>query len=142
MIIRQQYQDLPNNCVSACLAMISGKSVNEVTAEFHDGYHNRDIDIYEYLDALGIRFIKKYPCEKQTLKKGFVYLLAVPSLNIVGGMHEIVVDFSGDDAVILDPAPEEKNRYEDFGQSGTGRLCSWIIDAEFHVGELINKRIA
>ena len=135
-MVRMVTQDLPNNCVSACLSMITGFDLDRVTHEFHDGYHDGEVCMHDYLELVGIKFNKFYSGSRCTLKSGFVYMLTVPSLNYVGGLHEIIVDFSGETPAIFDPAPNDKNRYTEFGKPGSGGLCSWAIDAEIPAEQL------
>lgn len=139
-MVRMVTQDLPNNCVSACLSMITGFDLVRVTDEFHNGYHDGEVCMHDYLNLIGIKFNKFYSGSSCTLKRGFVYMLAVPSLNYVGGLHEIIVDFSGETPAIFDPAPNDKNRYTEFGKPGSGGLCSWAIDAEIPAEELADWR--
>ena len=49
-MIKHVKQPTLNTCVSACLAMILNRPVEEVIAEFHDRYYNNwEITISEYL---------------------------------------------------------------------------------------------
>ena len=130
-------QDLSNNCVSACIAMITGFDLSRVTEEFHSDYHDGLVCMHDYFDAVGLKFNKFYSGPICTLKRGFIYMLAVPSLNYIGGLHEIVVDYSGESPIIFDPAPADKKRYVEFGAPGSGGLCSWAIDAEISADDLV-----
>ena len=139
--VKMVTQDLSNNCVSACIAMVTGFDLSRVTDEFHNEYHDGEVCMHDYLDLAGIKFNKFYSGSRCTLRRGFVYMLAVPSLNYVGGLHEIIVDFSGETPAIFDPAPNDKNRYTEFGKPGSGGLCSWAIDAEIPAEELAEWRL-
>lgn len=83
-------QTTPTNCVSACIAMIMDKPIDKVTAEFDQRYKS-DFEISE-LDYFRENDIDCEACfsTQRQLFKGFVYTLAVPSLNIDGGLHSIV----------------------------------------------------
>ena len=139
-MIKLVTQTLPNNCVSACLSMITERSIEEITQKFHDAYHAHTYCMHDYLAEKGIEFIKHYSGPCCTLNRGFIYMLSVPSLNYIGGMHELIVDYSKSIPEIFDPAPEHKKRYTRFGAPNSGDLCSWNIDAEIPVASLINWR--
>ena len=42
-LVKHVMQTLPNNCVSACLAMIMDIDIDIVTNEFHEDYSNNKI---------------------------------------------------------------------------------------------------
>jgi len=95
-VIKHQTQPTPNSCLSACLAMILNKPVLEVMGEFHDSYY----DNHGENRLLPEDYLKRYSCinlassgkTNQNLTDKGVYLLAVPSLNIKGGLHSIVYE--------------------------------------------------
>lgn len=89
----QQTQKL--NCASACLAMLTDKTVEEVTEDFHEGYTNNIKEVWEYLEQNDVLFtILLAGCRLPDLDK--VYLASVPSLNIKGGLHYIVIETTED----------------------------------------------
>jgi hypothetical protein len=90
-----QQQPTPNSCVSATLAMLLDKDVNDVIAEFHDKYMDKVVEIHDYLDDNNIEYRKCFTCQAQW-EPGYIYKLCVPSLNILGGQHAILVDFRKD----------------------------------------------
>ena len=99
--IKLVQQTLPNNCVSACIAMVTGFDIEKVTAEFHQEYcDNTAITEYTYLQNIG------YECKLldalfRQPKEGFIYIAIVPSLNIQGGSHAVVIQYSEDDGFII-----------------------------------------
>lgn len=95
-MIKHQTQTLPNNCVSACLAMITGLPVAEVTAAFHDPYHAHDMLPSQFLANFGIQATRHYAEEVAGLTSGCVHLVTVPSLNIQHGLHNILVVYECD----------------------------------------------
>ena len=97
-------QTLPNNCVSASLSMVTGIHIDQVTSEFNDVYH-ADVEINEstYLNSVGYPHTV-LPGVFRTPTWGNIYLAVVPSLNIRGGTHEIVIHCTSDEEfLVLDP---------------------------------------
>lgn len=89
-------QPTPNTCLSACLAMILNKPVGVVIADFHSKYY----DDFGGDRLLPEDYLRQHNCmhlgpqgkTNQSLKDKGVYLLAVPSLNIKGGLHSILYE--------------------------------------------------
>lgn len=103
-------QPTADTCVSACLAMLLNKPVQNVINAFHEAYHHDSMRVNEftYLSGLGLPVQKCYTLEE--LDDEYVYMLGVPSLNIPGIMHSVVLyfqdwDYCGEepDIVVLDP---------------------------------------
>lgn len=89
-------QTLPDNCTSACLAMITGKSIEEVTEEFHELYKAVQTDPFKYLRNLGYSITvpntdRDYFADLSMEYSG-VYLVTVPSLHKDGAAHHVVFD--------------------------------------------------
>lgn len=103
-------QPTSNSCVSACIAMISGIDVQVVYDEFHDHYKSCHMNAGEYLLAKGIKTV--VGTSESRVQWGSVYLLAVPSLNVEAGMHQIVLDCQSEDLgiEIYDPNEGYENR--------------------------------
>jgi hypothetical protein len=97
------------SCVAACLAMITGRSSKEVFDEFHDSYINGKTRLCDYLEKHSIPFELK--TIRDHVRPGTVYLLSVPSLNIRGGMHQVVLDTRGDICVVYDPAKGKEDKF-------------------------------
>lgn len=104
--IKHQSQPTSNTCVTTCLAMLAGKPVAELIEQgFHHAYTVGDASYRELFEKLGLKFKSFDTAERNSLMlDGGVYLIGVPSLNIQGGMHEVLVEIAIDgDWAILDP---------------------------------------
>lgn len=117
MIINFVQQPTDITCTSACLAMLTGKSIDLVIGESHEGWCNNSTDPVNYLLKYGINLIINTKPFKRTMEWGFVYLLTVPSLNVEGGLHHIVVDLTTENGTVLDP-----NR----GRHGKEYYINWV----------------
>lgn len=100
-------QSLPSSCVSACLAMALGLPQDQVISEFHDDYFSGKTTLGKYLTSKGIDFVPLgfeeafYPEDDED---EHVYFMTVPSLNIEGGLHEIIWYWWEGGNKIFDPA--------------------------------------
>lgn len=133
-------QPTSNTCTSACLAMITGMDVNIVISEFHDDWRLSKNDPKRYLETKGVK------CEfndggafNNCLSWDSVFLLTVPSLNLDGKLHHIVVDLRGHgdvDVTVLDPnnGKDGKRYYIPWNCEPKNNmevaLSSWVLDLE------------
>ena len=101
MNIKHQQQPTWNSCMSACVAMILNKPVNEVIDEFHDDYRSEKIDTDEYLRLNGV------DCEvllsNAKFEAGNIYVCSVPSLNKQAQTHAVIIDMREEFWCIYDP---------------------------------------
>lgn len=103
-MIQHQTQPCPVSCVSTCLAMVAGKPVDQIVERFHAAYRETELSLGDMLRELEIGFTDYRSSERQSINTDGVYLCGVPSLNIRGGMHEIVIEMADDgEWTILDP---------------------------------------
>ena len=104
MSLKHQQQPTHNSCMSACVAMISNQSVTEVVEQWHDKFHSKAAWLDDAMDHYSIPYFYGHP-KKAELLSGFIYFLTVPSLNIVGGQHQILAAVKEGPVVeIFDPA--------------------------------------
>lgn len=141
--IKHQKQPTPDTCTSACLAMILDIPVDEVVKEFHEDWMNRRTDPAHYLIKKLAKFqIHREPYDNALLF-GKVYLVTVPSVNITGRNHHIIVDMRHGPGkeIVYDPNDGrlDKCRYvgwtkgrEELGQYS---LKAWAIDLSIELGE-------
>lgn len=102
-MIEHQMQPCPVSCVTTCMAMIIGMPVSDMRA-MHEEYVGGDLGIGEILRRLGIPFTDFRSSERYSLGDEGVFLVSVPSLNIQGGMHQVVVEMLSDaDWRVYDP---------------------------------------
>lgn len=99
-------QTLPTSCVSACLAMALSIPQEQVISEFHDEYFQGRTTLGKYLTSKGISYTpigfeeRFFPEDEEE----HVYFCTVPSLNIEGGLHEIIWHWWEGGNKIYDPA--------------------------------------
>lgn len=122
-------------CVCTCIAMIAGIKKNTVVKRHHVKYmSNNNYGIDKILEDFGIGY---NTCDGNYLHKGKVYLATVPSLNMLGYFHQIIID-NRDGIQVFDPnrGVPGKNYYVT-KVSPTSRkqilLRSWIIDYEVYL---------
>ncbi len=131
MEIKLQKQVQPNGCMSACLAMLLGRHVNDVSAEFNTKYHTLEVEPVAYAHAQGLTL--EYPEQgplSDILFPDFIYIAVVPSLNTPGMLHAIIVDVRDSNNVkVYDPATGQQymSPTEYWGEPGTTKLVSWIV---------------
>ena len=95
MKINHQIQPTWDSCVSACIAMISDRLVEEVTEEFHELYIDQKIEVDEYLHRKGIK-CRPLVSVNAEFMLGRFYMLSVPSLNKDAHMHAILAYWDDD----------------------------------------------
>lgn len=142
-IIQHQTQTQKTNCVSTCLAMILNQKADVVTDGFHDQYVAGEKNPSDWLDMHGIRY-RMCRTSERNMKPNHAYMVAVPSVNIEGGMHEIVIHVTSDNmAIVYDPNEGRKDRlvYGCFEKGsaipeGYVNIQSWIPDLEFKVEDV------
>lgn len=101
MKIKLVNQREDNDCVLACIAMVTGKKYQYL----RDKYSPK---LPMNLDEQNIILVKEgiYPREvkdNRYLSKGGLYIVATPSLNKPGVMHALVIDCQTDDWKVYDP---------------------------------------
>lgn len=136
--IVQQTQPTPLSCACTCIAMLVGKPAQEMIDEHHYSFYHEGAELCCILDAEGINYKTYRTTETMRMVPGFLYLLTVPSLNIKGGNHEVLVDFRDvTNPVCYDPAKGYKDRfYYTFDEMEVDEnvwafgLHSWVIDLQ------------
>ncbi|MDS7913019.1 hypothetical protein ACHQJB_15160 [Raoultella planticola] len=132
MSLKHQQQPTHNSCMSACVAMISSQPVSEVVAQWHEKFHSKEAWLDDAMDHYRIPYFYGHP-KKAELLPGFIYFLTVPSLNIVGGLHQILAAVKEGSVVeILDPAEGRDGAkhyvYRECQNSDECELISWSVD--------------
>lgn len=144
--LTQLTQPTKYSCVTTCLAMLLGEeSPDEVVAKFHNIYWQGKMSTLEIMGRLGIQYLKT---KNDRLQEGKTYLVTVPSLNIPGGSHQIIIQAPKiPSLVVFDPAKGRPGRkfYQSFHlplEDNSEYLNSWTVDAEIlgieveHLSEL------
>lgn len=114
VVLVHQTQPTPYTCTHTCLAMVLGRPVEEIMREVKlDGMNTRDLlcalERYNVMHALTMF---------GALWSGW-QLVTVPSLNVRGGTHKVLVHWEDGKYRVLDPSP--KIRYAEDGSD----LDSW-----------------
>lgn len=104
-ICKQQTQPCKFSCVATSLAILTGGHAQVMHARFHARYWEGRLSIGDALRELGIPFKSFDSAERNSIETPAIYLCGVPSLNVVGGMHQLVIEVVGDvDWRVYDPA--------------------------------------
>lgn len=104
-LCKQQTQPCRFSCVATSLAILTGGHAQVMHARFHARYWEGTASIGDALRELGIPFKSFDSAERNSIENAGIYLCGVPSLNIVGGMHQLVVEVVNDENwQVCDPA--------------------------------------
>lgn len=132
-----QTQPTPMGCVCTCLAMLMDEPASAVIERYHDHYYSqKSVEVADILVNEGFMFKRELAGTVTTLFPGSVYMLTVASLNIPGGLHQILVDYRDPERpVVLDPAKGYLDRkyytldqHEADSVKEAFLLFSWIVD--------------
>lgn len=135
--LTQLTQPTKFSCVTTCLAMLLGHDIPDgVVAKYHHKFFSGAMSVYQIMDELGIKYRRPQRSKRYELKKGKTYLVSIPSLNISGGLHQVIFQITGSwNIVVFDPAQGRRGRK--FYQSTHLHLSehcqhplTWDIDAE------------
>lgn len=103
-LIMHQTQPTNNTCFSTCMAMIKAEPVGYVVSQIHDWYFAGDVSTRQALEKLEIPFESFDTADLPMFERDGVYLVAVPSLNHPGGLHQILCEYFEGMIVVHDPA--------------------------------------
>lgn len=110
--------------------MLSGRPVEELV-HLHEEFWRENQPVHHGLTYLGLTWKALHRTDNR-LEAGKVYLATVPSINLPGSFHQIVLDTREEELIILDPAAGTGANYfslsVDDGQCA--ELTSWILDYE------------
>lgn len=109
LVFKPKQQTESNNCVSACIAMVTGADVVDVTSEFNIDYHANKTQAHDYFDEFGIEYRMCHTVERD-LKPGHVYMISVPSLNIENSIHCLMAQTFEDGWIVIDPNEGKEGR--------------------------------
>ena len=135
--MKEQTQPDGSSCVCTCLAMLMDEPAKDVVAKYHDRYYvHQNMDVADILAENAFIFRREMAGTVQRLMPGAVYLLTVASLNIPGGLHQILLDYrDATKPVVLDPAKGYTGRkyytvdsIEADETDNAFMLFSWIVD--------------
>lgn len=103
-LISHQVQPTYNTCFSTCMAMLKCEPVGYVVSKLHDWYFAGGVSTRQALEKLEIPFESFDTADLPVMTQDGAYLVAVPSLNIPGGMHQIICECFEGYHVVHDPA--------------------------------------
>lgn len=109
-LIKHQMQPCPVSCVSTCIAMVAGIPAAEAVRRFHRDYRNNGMSLRKILNELKVPFTSFDSADENSLGDEGAYLCTAPSLNIVAGTHEIIIEVTGDDYFVIDPVMGREDR--------------------------------
>lgn len=143
-LIMHQTQPTNNTCFSTCMAMIKGDPAGFVISQIHDWYFSGGISTRQALDRLEIPFDSFDTADLPEFDRNGVYLVAVPSLNWPGGLHQILCECLDGMCTVQDPAkglPGSKHYVAALteGQVGEVLLYGYVIDAFIPRSYLIER---
>lgn len=108
MKIETLVQPSKTSCTCTCIAMVLGVDPQTVIDEFEDQYHTCKIEVEAYLQSKGMH-ARAMSANERVMFSGRLYMVAVPSLRMVGKGHMILVDLQDAESPrVLDPAKGER----------------------------------
>lgn len=102
-IVKHQTQPCMTSCATTCMAMIAGKPVAELIPKIHQPYRDGSLTLRDMLHFVGASYEAFESIDETALDREGVYLCTAPSLNIVAGLHQILVEVTLSDYFVLDP---------------------------------------
>ena len=145
-IVSHQMQPCPYSCVSTCLAMIVGRPAQAIIEEMHQPYRDGELTLRQMLESLGVEYTAFFSLDCPPLADEGVYLCTSPSLNIEGGNHQILIEVTDENYVVLDPVQgrDERKYYVARGK-GEGiplaiDLGGFVVDAFISRDHLMVRR--
>jgi hypothetical protein len=103
-LISHQVQPTYNTCFSTCMAMLKCEPVGFVVSQLHDWYFAGGVSTRQALEKLEIPFESFDTADLPEMTQDGAYLVGVPSLNMPGGMHQIICECVDGFHVVHDPA--------------------------------------
>lgn len=115
--------------------MLVDEPVQGLIDRFHERYRGGATSMGQLLRELEIPFTSFDSCDLPMLIDHGAYLVSVPSLNIQGGMHQIIIEVTDDNYYVQDPVMGfggklfYGRRNETFPVEGEVELNGFVIDA-------------
>lgn len=105
--LKHQMQPCQTSCMCTCIAMILDVPAQVIIDRFHTRYREKDMSIREMFTELHVKFMSWDSADRNSMGhmgSGY-YLSSVPSLNVQGGLHSIVLEFDADELlwIVHDP---------------------------------------
>lgn len=91
-LISHQQQPCGLSCFATCMAMLMARPAEVVREHIHNSYREKGLSLGEVLDSLELPFSDFKTAGRNNIDKPGVWVAAVPSLNLVGIMHQVLVE--------------------------------------------------
>ena len=110
-LIKHQTQPCKFSCVTTCLAMLLGEPVETLIPAFHQRYRTGQVTLRGMLEESCIPYTAFYSLDERSASEEGVYLCTVPSINIEGGNHQLLIEVTEDGYFVIDPVMGRDARY-------------------------------
>lgn len=98
-------QPCPFSCFSTVIGIITGINAQSAHRAFHNEYWHGVSSIRSVLNGVGLPYTAYSTVDRNSIESPGIHLCSVPSLNVVGGSHYVVVEvLTLQDWQVLDPA--------------------------------------
>lgn len=108
--IIHQSQPTMMSCIATCMAMLIKEDAVYVDQEFSNAYTEGSSDVPAYLGMFGIRCIPHLSAGMHDISAFKVYLATVPSLQLPGLFHQIIIDTRFGQVSVYDPCKGIPNK--------------------------------
>jgi hypothetical protein len=114
--------------------MLVDEPVQGLIDQFHEKYRAGNTSLGELLNELQIPCTSFDSLSLPKLEDEGAYLVSVPSLNIQGGMHQIIIEVTDENYFVHDPVKGMSGkifygrRCETFPEAGEVELGGFVID--------------
>ncbi|WP_277963880.1 hypothetical protein [Pseudomonas sp. RIT-To-2] len=102
-LITHQTQPTPNTCFSTCLAMIQCVPAGVMVGKIHEWYFAGSVSTRQALDKVGIPFESFDTADLPAFGRDGVYMVAVPSINEPGWLHQVLCECYDGNFIVHDP---------------------------------------
>lgn len=139
--IKHKTQKSIMSCIPTCLAMLLDKDPEQVYDEFTKDYIHGFTDVSTYLHKHGVFAQPHITAGMHQIRPGRLYLATVPSLQLPGLFHQIIIDARFGDVKVYDPCKGlQGKQYYSYDHVAEGNdlaypLRSFLIDYEIILPE-------
>lgn len=139
--ITHKTQQSMMSCIPTCLAMLLDKDPKQVDDEFTTDYIRGFTDVSNYLYKHGVFAQPHITAGMHQIRPGRLYLATVPSLQLPGLFHQIIIDARFGNVTVYDPCKGlEGKQYYSYDHIAEDNelaypLRSFLIDYEIILPE-------
>lgn len=138
-LINHQTQPCPISCVTTCIAMVADIPVADIYDNVHTRYQKENLSIREILDELKIPFKSFDSADRNSVCDDGAYITSVPSLNIVGGMHQIIIEVTDDLWWVFDPNEGKGDRLYYVAEANPDNKLEVSLSSGYNVEAFISR---